>query len=149
MSTLERLTHILQANFDIDPTALTPESRLADLSIDSLGIIEIMFAIEDEFKIVVPRVQGESAPALTTVADLVSFVDRLLAAGPADRGATSASSSAATPSSPSTTESAATRSSAVTAAAAATPGFSRAPTSVPTMAHAPTPAAAPEEPASS
>jgi len=79
VSTFERLTQILKANFDIDGASLTPESRLADLSIDSLGVIEIMFAVEDEFKIVVPRTQGENAPALTTVADLVAFVDGMVA----------------------------------------------------------------------
>lgn len=78
MSTLERLTQILKANFDVDTASLTPESRLADLAIDSLGVIEIMFAVEDEFKIVVPRTQGDNAPALATVGDLVAFVDRLV-----------------------------------------------------------------------
>jgi len=78
LSTFERLTQILKANFDIDTASLTPESRLADLAIDSLGVIEIMFAVEDEFKIAVPRTHGENAPALVTVGDLAAFVDRLV-----------------------------------------------------------------------
>ena len=78
MTTFERVASILRSYFEVDPGSITPESRLQDLAIDSLGVIEIMFAVEDEFKVIVPRLEGDARPTLVTVDDLVRFIDRLL-----------------------------------------------------------------------
>ena len=78
MTTFERVANILRTHFEVDPGSITPGARLQDLAIDSLGVIEIMFALEDEFGITVPRLEGDARSALVTVDDLVRFVDRLL-----------------------------------------------------------------------
>ncbi|MEO7760709.1 MAG: phosphopantetheine-binding protein [Casimicrobiaceae bacterium] len=79
MTTLNAIRDILQADFDLAPNALQPEARLEDLAIDSLAVIEVMFAVEDKFHITVPAepaaVQGE----LKTLGDLVAYIDRLIA----------------------------------------------------------------------
>jgi len=75
MTTLERLQEVMLKNFDLKPGALKPEARLEDLDIDSLGVIDLMFCVEDEFKITVSREQVE----LDTIQDIVTYIDHLIA----------------------------------------------------------------------
>jgi acyl carrier protein len=74
MSTIERLRGLLARDFDIKPELLQPETTLESLDIDSLRMIEIMFAIEDEFKMTVTADPAE-LKGLTTLADLARFID--------------------------------------------------------------------------
>ena len=55
MTTLQSMQGIFKANFDLAPELLQREAVLEDLEIDSLSMIEVLFAVEDEFKIVVPH----------------------------------------------------------------------------------------------
>jgi acyl carrier protein len=55
MTTLQSMQGIFKANFDFAPDVLQREAVLEDLEIDSLSMIEVLFAVEDEFKIVVPH----------------------------------------------------------------------------------------------
>lgn len=75
MTTIERLQEVMLKNFDLKPEALKPEARLEDLDIDSLGVIDLMFCVEDEFKITVSREQVE----LDTIQDVVTYIDHLIA----------------------------------------------------------------------
>lgn len=73
-STLERLQAILAKDYKLDPAALTPDALLEGLGIDSLGTAELLFNIEDEFKIVLPPEQVH----LPALGDVVAFIDRLV-----------------------------------------------------------------------
>lgn len=73
MTTLERLQHILLAQYPLQAEAITPNAKLEGLDIDSLGIMELFFAIEDEFGISVPNDKRE----MKTVGDLVEYIDAL------------------------------------------------------------------------
>src|SRR5450631_3494590 len=53
MTTLQSVQAILKANFDLAPETLQSDTKLEDLDIDSLAVLEIMFAVEDEFKVTV------------------------------------------------------------------------------------------------
>ncbi len=75
MTTLERLQGVMLKNFGLKPEALAPKARLEDLDIDSLGVIDLMFCVEDEFKITVSREQVE----LDTIQDVVTYIDHLIA----------------------------------------------------------------------
>jgi len=76
MTTLERLSMILVKNYKIDPARLTPDGPLEALGIDSLGMAELLFFIEDEFKVQLPF----DPVALPTLGAAVSYIDGLLAA---------------------------------------------------------------------
>ena len=54
MTTLDAIREFLTANFGVAPDALQPDAKLDDLEIDSLAVIEAMFAVEDRFHITVP-----------------------------------------------------------------------------------------------
>lgn len=69
----ERLRQILAKEFEVVPELIHPTARMDELAIDSLAVIEVMFRLEDEFKISFPQDPGE----LKTVGDLVSTIDRL------------------------------------------------------------------------
>ena len=80
MTTLQSLQGIFKANFDLAPEVLQREAVLEDLAIDSLSMIEVLFAVEDEFKIVVPPEPAAWRGQIRTVGDLVDYVDELIAA---------------------------------------------------------------------
>ena len=72
-TTFERLRAILAEKFEVAPELINPTARMDQLGIDSLAVIEVIFQIEDEFKISIESDPGE----LQTLGDLVSCVDRL------------------------------------------------------------------------
>lgn len=79
MSTMQSLQDVFKANFGLAPEVLQRDAILADLEIDSLAMIEVLFAIEDEFKITVPQDPAAIREQARTFGDLVDFVDRLVA----------------------------------------------------------------------
>jgi acyl carrier protein len=74
-NTFDRLRELLVKEFEITPDLVQPTARMDQLAIDSLALIEVMFRLEDEFKIDFPQEPGE----LQTVGDLVTCIDRLAA----------------------------------------------------------------------
>ena len=74
--TFDRLRSILLRDYPLDASTVTPDAALESLGIDSLGVAELLFNIEDEFKISVPA----DPVALASVADVARFIDGLIAA---------------------------------------------------------------------
>jgi acyl carrier protein len=56
-TTVEPLREILVKDYNVDPDSLTLETPLEVLGIDSLGVAELLFTVEEEFKV---RVSTES-----------------------------------------------------------------------------------------
>lgn len=79
MTTLESLQAILKTNLDLSSELVQPETTLEDLAIDSLALIEVMFDIEEKFKITVPAESAALQGQMNTVGDLVAYIDRLVA----------------------------------------------------------------------
>lgn len=74
-TTIDRLRVLLVKDYKLDPVTLLPDAPLEALGIDSLGVAELMFNIEDEFKVTIP---GDPV-ALKTVGDVVGYIDGLIA----------------------------------------------------------------------
>ena len=74
-TTFERLSTILVKTFNLPPERLTLDAPLAALDIDSLGTVELLWKVEDVFKITLPAEPVE----LLTLADVVKYIDRLVA----------------------------------------------------------------------
>jgi acyl carrier protein len=74
-TTIDRLRLMLVKDYKLDPATLVPDAPLDALGIDSLGVAELMFNIEDEFKVTIP---GDPVP-LRTVGDVVAYIDDLVA----------------------------------------------------------------------
>ena len=76
MTTYERLKAILVKDYKLAPEALTLEAPLEGLGLDSLGVAELLFNVEDEFGIKLPPEPVQ----LPTIGDVVRYVDELVAA---------------------------------------------------------------------
>ncbi len=82
MSTQDRVIAIIAEQAILDPADVTPDSTLDSLGIDSLGLVESIFAIEEEFDINVPfnaNNPTESDFDISTVASIVDGIERLRA----------------------------------------------------------------------
>jgi acyl carrier protein len=80
MTTFESMQAILKAKFDLAPEVLQPDTALKDLDVDSLSMVEILFAVEDEFEVEIPSEPAEWQSQMRTFGDLVEYVDKLIAA---------------------------------------------------------------------
>jgi acyl carrier protein len=79
MSVLERLAALLEREFALAPAQLHPDATLESLDIDSLRLIEIVFAVEEEFGITMPQDQGEIRGRVKTLGDLAALIEGLAA----------------------------------------------------------------------
>lgn len=75
MNVHDRLLQLLIDEYKLPAEKLVPDARLDELGIDSLGVMELVFKIEDDFAIQFPSDQV----ALATVGDLVDYVQILIA----------------------------------------------------------------------
>ena len=83
MSTQDKVIAILAEQALLDPADIAPTDTLADLGIDSLGLVETIFAIEETFDIAVPfnaNAPQDSGFDISTVASIVAAVDALVKA---------------------------------------------------------------------
>lgn len=82
MNTQDQVIAIIAEQAVLDPSDVTPQSSLEELGIDSLGLVESIFAIEEAFDISVPfnaNAPSESDFDISTVASIVAGIDRLRA----------------------------------------------------------------------
>jgi acyl carrier protein len=75
MTTLERLSRILVQRYKLDPSRLTPDQPLDQLGIDSLGMVEMLFFIEEEFPVHLPS----EGITFGTLGDAAKYIDDLMA----------------------------------------------------------------------
>lgn len=76
MDTLERLIKVLRIVFEdnVDISTITPESSLReDIGMNSIGLLYMAMAIEEEFGI---KFANEDFAAICTVADVIACVER-------------------------------------------------------------------------
>ena len=81
-----RVIAIIAEQALLDVSDVTAASTLASLGIDSLGLVEAIFAIEETFDIQVPfnaNQTAQSAFDISTVASIAAGVEALIAAKPA------------------------------------------------------------------
>lgn len=75
-TTFERLRAILVKDYKLEADHVSLDTPLESLGIDSLGVADMLFNLEDEFLIVLPPEQVD----LPTIGDVVHFVDGLISA---------------------------------------------------------------------
>ena len=73
--TFEALCEILARDYALAPESLTPATALKDLAIDSLAMIELIFALEDRFNVIA----AEMPEQFPTLGDVASYIDGLIA----------------------------------------------------------------------
>ena len=75
ISTFDRLRAILVKDYQLAPESVTMQAELESLGIDSLGVAELLFSIEDEFRVTLPPEPVD----LATVGEVVNYIDALVA----------------------------------------------------------------------
>ena len=68
----DRVKEIIAKELEVGPQQLTPEAKfIEDLGADSLDIVELVMALEEEFGIDIP---DEDAEKMKTVGDALSYL---------------------------------------------------------------------------
>ncbi|MDF1594537.1 MAG: acyl carrier protein [Acidimicrobiia bacterium] len=72
-----KFTQLLVSELGLDEAKINPDARFEeDLEVDSLGVVELLMALEDEFDVTIP---DEEAENLATVRQAVELVVAKLA----------------------------------------------------------------------
>ena len=72
MDIFEKIKEITAEQLDIDESLVTMEaSFINDLEADSLALVQLMMALEEEFDMEIP---DEEAEEIATVADAVNYI---------------------------------------------------------------------------
>lgn len=78
----DRIKTIIAEQAMLEPDQITDESTPQDLGIDSLGLVESIFAIEEEFDISIPFNANEPDKSdfdISTMGTIIAAVERLVA----------------------------------------------------------------------
>jgi len=72
-SNFTRLQNIVSKQLGIDVSKVKPESNFGkELGADSLDIVELVMAIEDEFEI---EIEDQAASQITTIQDALNYIE--------------------------------------------------------------------------
>ncbi|WP_299686576.1 acyl carrier protein [uncultured Tateyamaria sp.] len=83
MSVKDKVIEIIAEQAVLEPGDVTMDSSLEDLGIDSLGLVESIFAIEEEFDISVPFNANEPTESdfdITNVQSIITGIEALITA---------------------------------------------------------------------
>ncbi|KAH9653012.1 Acyl carrier protein [Citrus sinensis] len=75
--TLQTVQSTIAKQLSIDLSAVTPDTKFADLGADSLDTVEIMMALEEQFGV---SVGEEGAENIATVQDAADLIEKVKAA---------------------------------------------------------------------
>jgi acyl carrier protein len=81
MNIKDRVIAIIAEQAVLDPSDVTMDSTLDDLGIDSLGLVESIFAIEEEFDISVPFNANEPEQSdfdISSVSSIIAGIEQLV-----------------------------------------------------------------------
>ena len=71
MSNFDKIKSIIVEQLGVDEDEITLETTFADLNADSLDIVELIMALEEEFDLDIP---DEDAEKIRTVGDAVNYI---------------------------------------------------------------------------
>jgi len=76
------VARVLHEKFNVDAALLRPETTLESLGLDSLTLMEFVFAVEDRFSVRVPEERLDPRQAGITLAHLTEVLEAEIAAPP-------------------------------------------------------------------
>ena len=81
-STFEAISSVLTDQFQVDAARLEPATPLEQLGLDSLALMEFVFAVEDRFDVRIPEDRLDPREAGITLERLSGLIDDAVAARP-------------------------------------------------------------------
>ena len=79
-STFDAVSAVLVEQFHVDAGAIGPQVALDQLGLDSLALMEFVFAVEDRFDVRIPEDRLDPRQAGVTLAQLAALIDEAVAA---------------------------------------------------------------------
>jgi acyl carrier protein len=73
--TFTQLADVLVQQFQVDPATIRPETTLETLGLDSLALMEFVFAVEDRFSVRIPEDRLDPRQAGVTLQHLAALLD--------------------------------------------------------------------------
>ena len=73
VDTFDELIDLLSTEFKVDLSAIDLDSELVDFGLDSLALVDLMFAVEEHFDIDLPN----ETSRFRTVRQLIGLIDQL------------------------------------------------------------------------
>ncbi len=80
--TFAAISSVLADKFTVDADKVRPESTLEQLGLDSLALMEFVFAVEDRFDVRIPEERLDPRQAGVTLDHLAQLIDEAVAAKP-------------------------------------------------------------------
>ena len=68
---LEKVKVIINEQLGVSEEELTPQTSFEDLNADSLDIVELIMALEEEFELEIP---DEEAEKIRTVGEIIEYI---------------------------------------------------------------------------
>jgi acyl carrier protein len=68
----EKVRSLISEQLDIDEDKITPETTFEDIDADSLDVVELVMALEEEFDL---EIADEAVENIKTVADVVNYIE--------------------------------------------------------------------------
>lgn len=69
----ERVIHIMEVQLGVDPEQVNRESTFKSLGADSLDVVEIVMALEEEFNLEIPEGEEEM---IQTVGQAIDYLEK-------------------------------------------------------------------------
>lgn len=79
MASFDILKDLLVSQFDVDSKIIRPDVAVADLGLDSLTLMEFIFAAEDAFSLRLPEDKLDPHQAGLTLAEICRAIDEVRA----------------------------------------------------------------------
>ena len=77
-TTYQAIVGILISKFQVEERTLTPQTLLTELGIDSLSLMEFVFAVEDAFNIRIPEERLDPREAGIDLQKLANVIDEFI-----------------------------------------------------------------------
>jgi acyl carrier protein len=81
-STFDAISAVLVEQFKVDSSAVGPQVALDQLGLDSLALMEFVFAVEDRFDVRIPESRLDPRQAGVTLEQLALLIDEAVAVRP-------------------------------------------------------------------
>lgn len=73
----EKISKLLAEQLSIDPAKIAPDADIIkDLGADSLDVVELMMALEDEYGITLPESEVEGIKTVQDVVDMMAKLEK-------------------------------------------------------------------------
>jgi acyl carrier protein len=69
----EKVRSLIAEQLDIDEDKITLETTFEDIDADSLDVVELVMALEEEFDL---EIADEAVENIKTVADIISYIEQ-------------------------------------------------------------------------